>query len=180
MASDFTASDVAAPAPRSTRPVTLDSVDRQILELLQTDGRMANAEIARRLGMAPSAIFDRIRKLEERRVITGYEARVDPRMLGLGLTAFIFVRADEITANARTADELGRMGEVLEVHHIAGEDCFLVKVRVADTEALGVLLRERISAIKSVRSTRTTIALGTSKETGHLPTGPSANGDAGR
>jgi len=178
MANDLTTSDVA-PA-RSTRPVTLDSVDRQILELLQTDGRMANAEIARRLGMAPSAIFDRIRKLEERRIITGYEARVDPRTIGLGLTAFIFVRADDFVANARTAEELGRMPEVLEVHHIAGEDCFLVKVRIADTESLGALLRERIGAIKSVRSTRTTIVLGTLKETAHLPTGVALNGDSAR
>src|SRR4051794_33497510 len=99
MANDLSTSGVAA--PRATRSTSLDAVDRQILELLQTDGRMANAEIARRLGMAPSAIFDRIRKLEERRVITGYEARVDARAIGLGLTAFIAVRADDGVGNMR-------------------------------------------------------------------------------
>ena len=178
MANDLSTSDVAA--PRGARAAPLDAVDRQILELLQTDGRMANAEIARRLGMAPSAIFDRIRKLEDRRVITGYEARVDARALGLGLTAFIAVRADDGVANVRTGDLLGRIPEVLEVHHVAGDDCFLVKVRVADTEALGMLLRERIGPIKSVRSTRTTIALGTLKETYHMPTGVARSSDDAR
>ena len=172
MANDFNTTDVAAKA--GPRAATLDAIDRQILQLLQGDGRMPNAEIARRLGMAPSAIFDRIRKLEERRIIKGYEARVDARAIGLGLTAFIFVRADDLVASAGTGDALGRIPEVLEVHHIAGEDCFLVKVRVADTETLGTLLRERIGAIRSVRSTRTTIVLGTLKETYQLPTGAAA------
>ena len=180
MANDLSTNEVAA--PRGPRTASLDAVDRQILELLQADGRMPNAEIARRLGMAPSAIFDRIRKLEERRIITGYEARVDARAIGLGLTAFIFVRADDYMASARAAEELGRIPDVLEVHHIAGEDCYLVKVRVADTEALGALLRERIGKLPSVRSTRTTIVLGTLKETYHLPTGAgtAANGGATR
>jgi Lrp/AsnC family transcriptional regulator, leucine-responsive regulatory protein len=147
----------------------LDATDRGILDLLQTDGRMPNAEIARRMNMAPSAIFDRIRKLEERGVIAGYEARVDPRTVGLGLTAFIFVRGNEDMDTGNTGDLLAHIPEVLEVHHVAGEDCYLVKVRTADTEALGALLRERIRPTKGVQSTRTTIALGTHKETYRLP-----------
>ena len=147
----------------------LDDTDREIVALLQSDARMANAEIARRLDMAPSAIFDRIRKLEERGVIAGYEARVNARVVGLGLTAFIFVRGEDGVSDPKTGTLLARIPEVQEVHHVAGEDCYLVKVRVADTEALGALLRERIGAIKAVRSTRTTIALGTIKETYQLP-----------
>ena len=147
----------------------LDDTDREIVALLQCDARMANAEIARRLDMAPSAIFDRIRKLEERGIIAGYEARVNARVLGLGLTAFIFVRGEDGVNDPKTGTLLARIPEVQEVHHVAGEDCYLVKVRVADTEALGALLRERIGAIKAVRSTRTTIALGTIKETYQLP-----------
>ena len=147
----------------------LDVTDREIVALLQGDARMANAEIARRLDMAPSAIFDRIRKLEERGIIAGYEARVNARVLGLGLTAFIFVRGEDGVNDPKTGTLLARIPEVQEVHHVAGEDCYLVKVRVADTEALGALLRERIGAIKAVRSTRTTIALGTIKETYQLP-----------
>jgi Lrp/AsnC family leucine-responsive transcriptional regulator len=150
---------------------TLDDTDRQIIAFLQRDARMANAEIARRLGMAPSAIYDRIRKLEERHLIDGYEARVNPKAVGLGLTAFIFVRGEDGVGDTRIGTLLAKIPEAQEVHHVAGEDCYLLKVRVADTDALGTLLRERIGAIKSVRSTRTTIALGTLKETYRLPIG---------
>ena len=148
---------------------TLDDTDRQIVILLQGDARMPNAEVARRLNMAPSAIFDRIRKLEERGIIAGYEAQVNAKVLGLGLTAFIFVRGDDGPSDPGMGALLAKIPEVQEVHHVAGEDCYLVKVRVADTDALGTLLRERVGAAKGVRSTRTTIVLGTLKETHRLP-----------
>ena len=150
---------------------SLDETDRQIIGFLQRDARMANAEIARRLGMAPSAIFDRIKKLEDRRIIDGYEARVNAKNVGIGLTAFIFVRGEDGVGDTKTGMLLAKIPEAQEVHHVAGEDCYLVKVRVADTDSLGTLLRERIGAIKSVRSTRTTIVLGTLKETYRVPIG---------
>jgi Lrp/AsnC family leucine-responsive transcriptional regulator len=146
-----------------------DEIDAQIVNILQQDARTSNADIARQLGMAPSAIFERIRKLEARGVILGYEARLDPRALNLGLLAFIFVRADERLGSKDAGEQLAAIPEVQEVHHIAGEDCYLVKVRVADTDALSRLLRERLGAIESVRSTRTTIVLSTEKESAILP-----------
>jgi len=154
---------------------TLDSIDRKILELLQRDARVTNADIARTIGMVPSATLDRIRKLEERGVVRGYEARLDPKSVGLGLTAFVFVRATERPGEKATGDRLAELPEVQEVHHVAGEDCYLVKVRAADAEALGAMLRERIGTIESVTATRTTIVLGTVKETIALPV-PSAGG----
>src|SRR5256885_9721746 len=157
--------------PLTTVGRALDETDRQIVGFLQRDARMANAEIARRLGMAPSAIYDRIRKLEDRGIIDGYEARVNAKAVGLGLTAFIFVRGEDGVGDTKTGMLLAKIPEAPEVHHVAGEDCYLVKVRVADTDSLGRLLRERIGAIKSVRSTRTTIALGTLKESYRLPIG---------
>lgn len=147
----------------------IDETDRRILAILQEDARTPNAEIARRVGMAPSAIFERIRKLEERGVVLGYEARLNPGAFGLGLVAFVFVRLEGLAADEVAEHRLAEMPEVQEVHHIAGEDCFLVKVRVADAEALRRLLRERIGGIPGVHSTRTTIVLGTVKETGKLP-----------
>ena len=147
----------------------IDETDRRILAILQEDARTPNAEIARRVGMAPSAIFERIRKLEERGVVLGYEARLNPGAFGLGLVAFVFVRLEGLAADGVAERRLAEMPEVQEVHHIAGEDCFLVKVRVADAEALRRLLRERIGGIPGVHSTRTTIVLGTVKETGKLP-----------
>jgi Lrp/AsnC family transcriptional regulator, leucine-responsive regulatory protein len=147
----------------------IDSTDREILKLLQVNARISNAEIARQVGMAPSAILERIRKLETRGVITGYEARIDPAALGLDLLAYIFVRSSDMGGELRTGERLAQIEEVQEVHHIAGEDCFLVKARVRDARTLGRLLRERFTASGSVISTRTTIVLETLRETTRLP-----------
>lgn len=142
----------------------IDDIDRQILTILQHNARTSNAEVARQVGMAPSAILERLRKLEERGVIEGYVARVNPEALGLTLTAFVFVRADERAGAVATAERLAEIDEVQEVHHVAGEDCFLVKVRTAGTRALGELLREKFGAIDTIRSTRSTIVMETIKE----------------
>lgn len=148
----------------------IDETDAKILAILQRDARIANADIARRLGMAPSAIFERIRKLEARGVIAGYTARLNPRALDRGLLAFVFVRADERLSHPEPTDaRLAAIPEVQEVHHVAGEDCYLVKVRVADTEALARLLRESFGVIETIQSTRTTIVLSTVKESAALP-----------
>ncbi|HEU4564120.1 MAG TPA: Lrp/AsnC family transcriptional regulator [Gemmatimonadaceae bacterium] len=147
----------------------IDTIDAAILDILQSDGRTSNAEIARRVGMAPSAVFERVRKLEERGIVTGYSAHIAPEAVGLGLLAFVFVRVDEGVGAPTTESALADIPEVQEVHHIAGEDCFLVKVRARDTASLGHLLRERIGGIATVRSTKTTIVLETVKESAHLP-----------
>lgn len=141
----------------------IDDVDAQILDILQQNARTPNAEIARQVGMAPSAILERIRKLEERGVIEGYGVRVNAEALGLGLTAYVFVRADERAGAPGTAEQLAEIDEVHEVHHVAGEDCFLARVQVAGTRALSELLQGKIGAIDTIRSTRSTIVLDTVK-----------------
>jgi len=145
-----------------------DDCDLKILGILQVDARIPNAEIARRVGMAPSAVLERVRRLEERGVILGYEARLSPRALGLSLTAFVFVKTSLMDAT-ELARRLGSIPEVQEVHDVAGEDCFLVKVRVKDTEALARLLREQLAVVPGVISTRTTVVLETEKESALLP-----------
>lgn len=146
-----------------------DAIDRRILSILQANARTSNAEIARLLEMAPSAILERIRKLEQRGVLLGYEGKIAPKTIGLGLTAFVFVRSDEPAGASSTGKALTGVPEILEVHHVAGEDCYLVKVRARDTDDLARILRERFAAIPQLRSTRTTICLGTLKETAQLP-----------
>lgn len=147
----------------------IDEMDRRILSLLQQDARLPNAEIARRVGMAPSATLERLRKLEERGVIQGYEVRLDPRKLGLGLTAFIFVRTQSKSGEVDSAERLKQHPHVLEIHHVAGEDCYLVKVRAVDTEDLGRMLQRDFATLPNVLSTRTTIVLGTIKESSRIP-----------
>ena len=152
----------------------LDSVDLRILDILQADARTPNAEIARRIGMAPSAVLERIRKLEKRGVILGYHARVNPKALDLGLTCFTFVRTEEPVGSVESGQDLSAIPEVLEVHHTAGQDCYLLKVRVADTEHLSRLLK-RFGRVHEVRDTRTTIVLTTVKETTGLPIAQAAS-----
>lgn len=142
----------------------LDDRDLHILTLLQSDARISNAEIGRAVGLAPSAVLERIRKLERRGVVRGYSARLDPAALGCGLLAFVFVQADERPGQTDLGEELAALPEALEVHHIAGEDCYLVKLRCPSTDALGRLLKERITMLPQVRRTRTTVVLGTVRE----------------
>lgn len=147
----------------------IDQIDGQMLELLQDNARVSNADIARRVGMAPSGTFERMRKLEERGVVKGYAARLDPKSVGLGLLAFVFVRSADSPGASHTGRELAEIPEVLEVHNITGEDCFLLKLRARDPEDLARILRDRVGKVKSVTGTRTTIALETLKETTRLP-----------
>ncbi len=150
----------------------LDETDRKLLEILQTEGRTTNVELARRVGMAPSAVFERVRRLEQRGVITGYAARVDPKAVDRPLLAYVLVRSDERIGTSSAGEALAQLPEVLEVHHVAGQDSYLVKVRVRDPEALGKLLRDRFGAIDSVRSTQSIIALDTFKDTWALSIEP--------
>jgi Lrp/AsnC family transcriptional regulator, leucine-responsive regulatory protein len=142
----------------------LDDTDLRILQLLLDDGRMANAAIARAVGLAPSAVFQRIRKLENEGVIRGYHADVDPHALEQGLLAFVSVQTGEGARAAETGRLLADIPEVVEVHRVVGDDCFLLKVRVRDTTALGALLDEHIQRLPPVAGTRTTIVLQTSKD----------------
>jgi Lrp/AsnC family leucine-responsive transcriptional regulator len=148
---------------------TIDEIDERILNALTKDARTSNAELARQIGMAPSAILERVRKLEERGVVEGYAPRINPRALGLRLLAFVFVRTDEGVGALTTASHLAKAPEVQEVHHIAGEDCLLVKLRARDTDDLSRILKEVFGPMKSIRSTRTTIVLETIKESSMLP-----------
>ena len=132
--------------------------------MLQANARTANAEIARRVGLAPSAVFQRVRRLEEQGVITGYHAQFCPVALGQGLLAFILIRTAEGARAKETAEALSGIPEVLEIHRVVGDDCFFLKVRVRDTDELGRLLDEKIQPLPAVASTRTTIVLNTAKD----------------
>ncbi len=156
----------------------LDATDLRILAILQQDARTSNAEIARQIALAPSAVFQRIRKLEDTGVISGYHARVEPGALDLGLLAFVSVQTTEGARAGETAALLASIPEVVEVHRVVGDDCFLLKVRVRDTAALGALLDEKFQSLPPVASTRTTIVLSSSKDGHELPL-PEASAQVG-
>jgi len=143
---------------------TLDQVDLDILRLMQENARINNADIARELGMAPSAILERVKKLEQKDIILQYNAKINPLAVGQKLLAFIFIKAADGIGCVTTAQALAAIPEVQEVHDIAGDDCYLVKVRSADSAALVELMRNSFSKIPNIISTRTTIVLETIKE----------------
>src|ERR1700744_1486110 len=148
----------------------LDNIDLQILALLQPDARMSNAALAKELGMAPSAVLERVRKLEAKGVIEAYTTRVNPQLVDRKLLAFVSIKTDTSPGDTHIADMLEKVPEIQELHIVAGEDCLLGKGRAADGEALLAPLRERLGKINGVISTKTTIVLQTIKEKNHLVT----------
>ena len=131
----------------------LDDIDRTILDLLQRDARMTNAAIAAEVGLTASSVFERIRKLEGRGVILGYTARVDPAALGKPLTAFIRLTAGYDEKHDPGMIEISRDPDVLEIYSVAGEDCFLIKTKVASPDQLQSLInrvRSNITVLRSV------------------------------
>lgn len=146
-----------------------DAIDFQILAILQDNARTTQADIAKAVGLAPSAVLERMRKLEAKGAVRDYVARIDPHVADRSLLAFVAVRSTEYGPEAPSAVRLAAVPDVLEVHHVAGEDCYLLKVRARDAEHLGKLLRTQIAAVPNVTSTRTTIVLETVKESARIP-----------
>lgn len=147
---------------------SLDEVDLKILSLIQPNSYLTNNELAKKVNMAPSAVLERIKKLEQKGIIEGYPTRIKPAALELNLLAFISIKTSEGPGNASVAKHLTKIPEVLELHHIAGEDCYLVKVRAKDPLSLIHLMREKFKS-PNILSTKTTIVLETLKETNQLP-----------
>jgi Lrp/AsnC family leucine-responsive transcriptional regulator len=110
-----------------TLPFVADNVDRALLAELQRDGRQSVAELARRVHMSNSAVAERIRRLEEAGVIAGYRAVVDPDRLGYGILAFLRLRYPS-SQYQPLHDLLADIPEVVEAHHVTGDDCFILKV----------------------------------------------------
>jgi Lrp/AsnC family leucine-responsive transcriptional regulator len=147
----------------------MDDMSLKILKILQEKARIPNVEVARQVGLAPSAVLERIRKLEKQGIIDGYEVRLNPERFGRSLVAFIHVETGPDVDEAALGLSLAQNAEVQEVHYVAGEDRFMVKVRTSGTEALERLRREKIAALKGVKSTRTGIVLASYKETAQFP-----------
>ena len=148
---------------------SLDDIDLRILTYLQPNAYLSNVELSKKIGMAPSAVLERVKKLEQKGIIVGYPTRINPEALHLNLLAFIFIKSSEGPGNATVAKQLAKLPEILELHHIAGEDCYIAKVRAKDPLSLVQFMREKFSKVKGIINTKTTIVLQTVKEDNHLP-----------
>ena len=146
----------------------MDDIDRRIIDLLQGDARVTQQEIAKKVGLSQPSVADRIRKLEEAKVILGYTARVDPRQLGYDITAFIGVSIEHPKYFDTFAQRVLATPGVLECHRVAGPESYLLKVRTETTSTLDQLLVGEIRTIPGVSSTHTTIVLSSVKEDSHV------------
>lgn len=140
----------------------MEDTDREIVRLLTRDGRMSYTDLARTTGLSTSAVHQRVRRLEQRGVITGYNAVVSSDAVGLPLMAFISVTPLDPSAPDDAPERLAELPEIEACHSVAGEESYILKVRVATPGALEDLLA-RIRSVANV-STRTTVVLSTPYE----------------
>lgn len=147
----------------------MDKTNLKILRILQKKARIPNVEVSRLINLAPSAVLERIRKMEKQGVIDGYEVRLNPERFGYSQVSFIQIHLAPECDHQQAADLLTARPEILEVHFVAGEDCFLIKTRTANTEQLSTLLQELAATINGIKTTRTFVVLSTHKETAQIP-----------
>jgi Lrp/AsnC family transcriptional regulator, leucine-responsive regulatory protein len=140
----------------------VEEIDRRIVSLLSRNGRMSFTELARQAGLSVSAVHQRVRRLEADDVITGYVALCNPEVIGLPLTAFVSIKPFDPSAPDDAPDRLSHLSAIEACHSVAGEENYILKVRVASPTALEELLQQ-IRSSASV-STRTTVVLSTPYE----------------
>jgi Lrp/AsnC family leucine-responsive transcriptional regulator len=153
----------------------LDPIDYKLLDLLQQNARVTQLELAAAVGLSQPAVAERMRKLEQEGIITGYSARVDGRKLGKDIIAFIGVRIEHPKYNAGFGKKVLAIPDVLECHRITGPDSYLLKVVTEDTQSLDSLISDLLRHIPGVTRTLTTVVTSSIKEGSHIT--PSAAGD---
>ncbi len=147
----------------------LDEIDLHILEILQHDGRISNSDLAQRVGLAPPTVLRRVKLLEERGYIRGYVALIDPLVIGLSVTAFVFIETEAGCSLDEVLNHIVKLPGVLEVHRLMGEWCFLLKVRTQTPQTLEDLVYRDLRSYPTVRRTHTILATSAALETTALP-----------
>jgi Lrp/AsnC family leucine-responsive transcriptional regulator len=158
-----------ADSPRGAR--TIDKIDRRILRVLQADGRISNLKLAEAVHLSPTAVLERVRRLQRDGYILGYEARLDPALLGAGLLVFIEVLLDRTVHDVMDTFKAAVQArpEILEAHLVAGGFDYLLKTRVADMGAYRQFIGNVIWTLPGVRETRTYAVMEEVKHTTQLP-----------
>jgi Lrp/AsnC family transcriptional regulator, leucine-responsive regulatory protein len=155
--------------PLFRRKISISSLDVKALQTLMRNGRTTWAELGQLLGLSAPSTADRVRKLEQRGIIRGYAALVDPALVGYPLTAYVSVSLASHRNRAAFLRAISKMDQVAECHHVAGDDDYLLKVRCRGTQDLDHLLATQLKDKLGVARTRTTIVLSTAKESVRVP-----------
>lgn len=150
----------------------VDQTDLSLLALLQRDGQMSYSDLGRAVGLAPSTVNDRVRRLVEKGVIEGVHARLSPEALGLDMLAYVFVGWSDPGVEQPFLDRIAKEGAVQEAHHVTGAWNYLLKVRVAKTHMLEAFLASVIKSVPGIQRTETLIVLSSAKETSSIALTP--------
>lgn len=149
--------------------MSLDKIDLKVIEQIVAQGRVTWSELATVLELSAPATADRVRRLEDRQVIQGYTARINPDAIGCHLLAFITVTLERPEHRTAFLQKIQALPHVQECHHIIGDGDYLLKVRCGTTQDLEHLISDELKGLPGILKTRTTIALSTVKETMSLP-----------
>ena len=141
----------------------LNHIDLKIINMLKENARTPNTEIAKRLGMVPSAILERIRKLEKRGVIQGYRVQVNPVNLGYNLLAFVMIRCSVPNWSDVLLENLLKIDCIEEIHEVMGEYSYMLKLRARDKDHMSEILKDQIGNIPEISNTNGTMVLKTIK-----------------
>lgn len=147
----------------------MDAIDYKVIKRLMSQGRITWAELGTFLELSPPAAAERVRRLEEKGVIRGYAALLDPESVGCGLTAFISVTLERPEHRDPFLKIVRDLEEVQECHHVTGDDDYILKVRCGGMRDLEAIVSNKLKELPGIARTRTTIALSTVKESAALP-----------
>ncbi len=146
----------------------IDQISLQILKILQEKARIPNVDVSRKVGLAPSAVLERVKKLEKRGIIDGYEVRLNPDKFNRSQLAFTHIFTNP-ECTRRVGQKLAALPEIQELHFVSGQDCFVTKIRCANNKELAEIIQSKLQTIPGVVSTKTETVLETIKETSRIP-----------
>lgn len=146
-----------------------NETDYKIIQQLMAQGRITWSDLAGILELSAPAAADRVRRLEEKGVIQGYKAQINPESIGCHLTAFIAVTLEHPRHRAAFLQTVQDLSQIQDCHHVTGDDDYLLKIRCRHTKDLEHLITHKLKTLPGILRTRTTIVLSTLKETSDLP-----------
>lgn len=151
--------------------VKLDSIDKKILEILQQDARITNAQLAKEIGLSPAPTLERVKKLENLFLIKSYHAELDKEKLGLGVSIFLLITLSSHKLNQINTfvEKISKIKQVVECHHITGAGDFMLKIITSDIPAYHKLILETITQIEEIGNMQSMIVLSTYKNSKVLP-----------
>jgi len=149
----------------------MDSIDKKLISLLQRNGKLTMKELSTELGLSVTPIYERLRRLERNRVITGYHAHIDERKVGLGLEIFCSVTLDSHKSDflEEFQNEIQKIEEVLECYHLAGSFDFLLKVLVSDMDSYAEFVNKKLAKLENIGLVNSYMVLKKIKQTRVLP-----------